>query len=198
MTRQDDPHFNRVLIDSIPFPLFVMDEEIRIAGFNQAASTLLGDSPAFALSRKGGEALHCIHATEAIGGCGASEACKACVIRGSVGISCREGRVVRHPQRMRLVGPGGSRDLYLLITASPVADSEPPLALLILQEIGELVSTQGIVPVCMHCGKVRGAPGRWASMEQYLKEHLDLDMSHGLCPECLKEHYPDEAREILP
>ncbi|HVO38154.1 MAG TPA: hypothetical protein VMV03_03915 [Spirochaetia bacterium] len=194
MTPHDDPQFNRALIDSVPFPLFVVNDEVRIIGFNRIGSTMLGDNPAFALTGKGGEALHCIHATEALGGCGASEACKTCVIRGSVGVSCREGKIVRRPQRMHLVGPGGAREVYLLITTSPVTDTAPPLALLILQEIGELVSTQGIVPVCMHCGKVRGtAEEQWASMEQYLKEHLDLDMSHGLCPECLKKHYPDVA-----
>ena len=193
MTRQDDPQFNRVLIDSVPFPLFVVDDDMRIVAFNRTGLTMLGGNPAFAFARKGGEALHCIHATEALGGCGATEACKTCVIRGSVAVSCREGRVIRRPQRMQLVGQDGTRDVYLLITASPVPDTAPPLAVLLLQEIGELLSTQGIVPVCMHCGKVREARDQWASMEQYLKEHLDLDMSHGLCPECLRKHYPDVA-----
>jgi len=199
MVTPEDRQFSGSLIDSVPFPVFVVDPDIRLVAFNRVASTMVGDNPSLAFSRKSGEALHCIHATEAIGGCGASEACKTCVIRASVGLSARTGEVVRRPQRMQLVGPQGEvRDIYLLIVTSPVADATPPLVMLILQEIGELVSTQGIVPVCMHCGKVRERSDEWASMEQYLKQHLDLDMSHGLCPECLRKHYPDAAAEASP
>ena len=183
--------FYRAVIDAIPFPLFVVDDDVKIAAFNQAASAMLGDNPALAFSTKGGEALHCFHATEALGGCGASEACKTCVVRISVGQSCREGVVVRRPQRMRLVGPNGLREVYLLITTNPFRDKDRTLAVLILQDIGELVSTQGIVPICMHCRKVRNTSTGWEPMEQYLKEHLDLNMSHGLCPECLKKYYPE-------
>ena len=191
MSSQGDSGFNRAVIDAIPFPLFVVDDDVKIVAFNNAASTMLGDNPALAFSTKGGEALHCFHATEALGGCGASEACKTCVVRVSVGRSCRDGVVVRRPQRMQLVSPRGMREVYLLITTRPFRDKDRTLAVLILQDIGELVSTQGIVPICMHCRKVRDTSDGWAPMEQYLKEHLDLDMSHGLCPECLKKYYPE-------
>jgi PAS domain-containing protein len=179
------------MVDAIPFPLFVVDDDVRILAFNNAAAAMLGDKPQLALSTKGGEALHCIHSTEAIGGCGFSEACKKCVVRTSVGVSCREGIAVRRPQRMRLVGPEGVREVYLLITTNRLPDTDRTLVVLMFQEIGELLQNQGIVPVCMHCRKVRETSMKWEPMEQYLKEHMDLDMSHGLCPECLKKHYPE-------
>ena len=59
------------------------------------------------------------------------------------------------------------------------------------QDIGELVSTQGVVPIGMRCRRVRDTSDGWAPMEQYLKDHLDLDMSHGVCPDCLKKYYPE-------
>ena len=119
MSNPCDSQFNRGIIDAIPFPLFVVDNDVKIVAFNHAASSMLGDEPALAFNTKGGEALHCVHSTEAIGGCGASEACRTCVVRGSVGLSCREGAVVRRPQRMQRVGPHEVRDVYLLITTSP-------------------------------------------------------------------------------
>jgi hypothetical protein len=63
------------------------------------------------------------------------------------------------------------------------------------QDIGELVSTQGLVPICMHCGRVRDLSNQWAPMERYLRDRLDLDVTHGLCPACLKKHYPDYTAE---
>ncbi len=195
MNGPDDPSFYRAILDAIPSPVFVVDDDVRIVAFNHAASALLGETPALAISTKGGEALHCIHSTEAIGGCGASEACRTCVVRNSVNLSCRDGVVVRRPQRMRLVGPEGAREVYLLVTTNPLAGADKPLAVLIFQDIGELVSTQGLVPICMHCRKVRDASNDWAPMEQYLKEHLDLDLSHGLCPDCLKKYYPEVSAQ---
>jgi len=186
-----DIPLDRVITDSIPFPLFVVDEDVRILSFNRAAASMLGANPEVTLNRRGGEALHCIHSTEAIGGCGASEPCKTCIVRASVGLSCRNGSMVHRPQRMQLVGQQGTRDVYVLITTSPLAETHPPLALLMFQDIGVLVSMQGIVPVCMHCKKVREQSDQWKSMDQYLRDNLDLDISHGLCPECQKKYYPE-------
>jgi nitrogen fixation/metabolism regulation signal transduction histidine kinase len=192
------PHeldFVTAALDAVPYPLFVVDDDVKIIAFNHAASSLLGDTPTFALSTRGGEALHCIHATEAIGGCGASEACKSCVVRTSVVLSCRDRVAVRRPQRMQLVGAEGARDVYLLVTTNPIQDTDRHRAVLMFQDIGELVSTQGLVPICMHCGKVRDLSNQWAPMEQYLKDRLDLGVTHGLCPVCLKKHYPDYAAD---
>lgn len=186
--------FSGSILNALPSPLFVVDSDIRIVAFNKAASALLGDAPERALTTRGGEALHCIHATDAIGGCGASEACATCVIRTSVGVSCREGCVVRHPQRMRLVGPGGVRDVYLLVTTSWLPETVPSLVVLVLQDIGELVSTQGLIPICMHCRRVYDKSKNWRPMESYLKDHLDLEVTHGLCPECFARHYPEISR----
>lgn len=191
MNSPGDSQFHQAIVDSIPFPLFVVDDDVRIVAFNHAASLMLGDKPVLAFNTKGGEALHCIHSTESLGGCGASEACKTCVVRASVGLSCRNAVVVRRPQRMQLVSPEGVREVYLLITTNPFHGMDRTLAVLMFQELGELLSTQGIVPICMHCRKVRDTSDEWGPMEKYLKEHLDLDLSHGLCPECLQKYYPE-------
>jgi hypothetical protein len=186
-----NPGLYGALLDAVPYAVFVVDDDVKILAFNEAAAPLLGAPPTLALNTKGGEALHCIHSTETIGGCGASEACKTCVVRNSVGLSCRDGVMVHRPQRMQLVGPQGTSEVYLLVTTNPIPGTDPPLSVLMFQDIGELVSSQGLVPICMHCRKVRDTSDSWEPMERYLKDHLDLDVSHGLCPECLKKHYPE-------
>lgn len=49
---------------------------------------------------------------------------------------------------------------------------------------------QGILPICMHCHKIRTDDESWQKMEGYIQDHSEAEFSHGLCPECLEEHYP--------
>jgi len=44
---------------------------------------------------------------------------------------------------------------------------------------------QGLVPICMHCKKIRNEEDIWERLEVYLEEHADVEFSHGLCDECL-------------
>lgn len=50
---------------------------------------------------------------------------------------------------------------------------------------------QGILPICMHCHKVRDDKEVWQRLDQYIAEHTDAMLSHSLCPECYEKHYPE-------
>lgn len=60
-----------------------------------------------------------------------------------------------------------------------------------------IASLEGILPVCMHCRKVRqkdgdpADPASWIALETFVKKSIDTDVSHGICPDCLKEHYSE-------
>ena len=43
----------------------------------------------------------------------------------------------------------------------------------------------------MHCRTIRDEDGTWESLEHYISAHTDTQFSHGLCAECLEEHYPE-------
>lgn len=47
----------------------------------------------------------------------------------------------------------------------------------------------GHLTVCSGCYSIRGDEGRWASPEQYVKTRSGTRFSHGICPECVEEHY---------
>lgn len=65
-----------------------------------------------------------------------------------------------------------------------------------LREALKKVKTlRGIIPICMFCRKIRDDAGYWAALERYLGEHTDARASHGLCPACAKEHYPEALGE---
>jgi len=49
----------------------------------------------------------------------------------------------------------------------------------------------GLLPICSHCKRIRQPDGTWVAVERYVHQHSEADFSHGICPDCQKEHYPD-------
>jgi CheY-like chemotaxis protein len=52
-----------------------------------------------------------------------------------------------------------------------------------------------LLPICAGCKKIRNDKGYWEQVEQYLREHSDVDFTHGFCPECMTRLYPGFAKE---
>ncbi|MFC1745809.1 hypothetical protein ACFL35_17585 [Candidatus Riflebacteria bacterium] len=55
---------------------------------------------------------------------------------------------------------------------------------------------KGLLPICAGCKKIRDDKGYWNQIETYIGEHTDVDFSHGMCPDCMQEHYPEIWKEI--
>jgi preprotein translocase subunit YajC len=55
----------------------------------------------------------------------------------------------------------------------------------------EVVTLRGIIPICASCKKVRDDKGYWNQIESYIRNHSEADFSHGICPDCAKNLYPD-------
>jgi PAS domain S-box-containing protein len=55
----------------------------------------------------------------------------------------------------------------------------------------EIKTLRGILPLCSFCKKIRDDKGYWEQVDVYIYKHLQADISHSICPECAKEHYPD-------
>lgn len=62
--------------------------------------------------------------------------------------------------------------------------------------IGEIKTLRGILPICAHCKKIRDDQGYWNQLENYIQSHSEADFSHGICEECLRQHYPEFAPDI--
>jgi len=52
------------------------------------------------------------------------------------------------------------------------------------------------LPICAHCKKIREDDGSWTSIEKYISDHSEAEFSHGLCPACVKELYPQYAERL--
>ncbi len=57
--------------------------------------------------------------------------------------------------------------------------------------IEQIRQLEGLLPICMFCGKVRDDSDVWQRLEDYVSERLGTRLSHSLCQDCLRIHYGD-------
>jgi hypothetical protein len=180
------------ILNAMPLPVFVVDADVKIIAFNITASQMLDKEPAMILRKRAGEILHCVHFQEVAEGCGRAPSCTDCIVRNSVATSLRDQKIICQKARMELVEEGnGVKEIFLLITTAPFLYRDNEFVLLILQDISEVMELKHILPICSHCKKIRNDDQYWQSVENYFKTHMNLDFSHGICPECMKTLYPE-------
>lgn len=56
----------------------------------------------------------------------------------------------------------------------------------------EVKALSGLLPICSHCHRIRDDQGYWNRLESFIGDRSDAQFSHGICPGCLEEHYPDD------
>ena len=55
----------------------------------------------------------------------------------------------------------------------------------------EIKILKGQLPICAHYKRIRDVQDQWLQLEEYLLDHSEARFSHGICPECLKENFPE-------
>jgi CheY-like chemotaxis protein len=59
------------------------------------------------------------------------------------------------------------------------------------EALSHVKQLQGLLPICMHCKKIRDDRDTWHRVESYIEEHSGAMFTHSLCEECLTKHYPE-------
>jgi hypothetical protein len=55
----------------------------------------------------------------------------------------------------------------------------------------ELKCLRGLLPICMHCNRIRTADDNWEEIQSYVTAHTEASFTHSLCRDCLETHYPE-------
>jgi PAS domain S-box-containing protein len=85
---------------------------------------------------------------------------------------------------------GGGTLLGVICSATDITSSKNLIAK--LQEALEEVSVlSGLLSICASCKRIRDEQQTWISLESYIQAHSAAKFSHGMCPDCLRELYPD-------
>jgi hypothetical protein len=58
-----------------------------------------------------------------------------------------------------------------------------------------LEKLEGLLHICAFCKNIRNDRGQWERLEKVIMERSEARFSHGFCPDCVRIHYPEIARE---
>jgi len=180
------------IFDAYPSPTLLVDGDVRVLHANRAARDELdlaaGGEP---LRMRSGELLQCLNTSAHPEGCGHADACRRCVVRGSVSRALSSGAVRRARAFMQLSRGGRVDEVHYLVSAAPIAHEGRALAILTLEDVSEIVHLRSLLPICAGCRKIRDGDNYWRTVEEYFKQSLDIDFSHGFCEACVERLYPE-------
>ena len=61
--------------------------------------------------------------------------------------------------------------------------------------LAEIKVLQDILPICSYCRKIRSDNDYWVTVESYIAEQTNSTFTHGVCPDCMRQHVePELAR----
>lgn len=61
----------------------------------------------------------------------------------------------------------------------------------LVEALEKVKQLSGLLPICANCKKIRDDAGYWHDVAVYIRDHSEADFSHGICPDCAKELYPE-------
>ncbi len=57
--------------------------------------------------------------------------------------------------------------------------------------LDEVKKLSGYLPICASCKNIRDDKGYWNQIEEYISQHSEVRFSHGICPKCKIDLYPE-------
>jgi hypothetical protein len=59
------------------------------------------------------------------------------------------------------------------------------------EALGHVHTLSGLLPICAGCKKIRDDAGQWQDIESYVENRSTVEFSHGFCPDCVEQLYPN-------
>lgn len=63
--------------------------------------------------------------------------------------------------------------------------------ILLKKALNEIKELKGLIAICSHCKNIRNDRGFWQQIELYIENNSNAKFSHGICPDCFEEIYPE-------
>jgi AmiR/NasT family two-component response regulator len=94
-----------------------------------------------------------------------------------------------------LVKPPTARDLERAITIARARFKDlvelRRLNAQLQDALNRVKALQGLLPICASCKRIRDDRGYWHQVDDYMREHGDMEFTHAYCPDCLTRLYSD-------
>lgn len=63
--------------------------------------------------------------------------------------------------------------------------------------LDQVKQLSGLLPICGSCKKIRDDSGYWQDVAVYISSHSEAEFSHGICPDCMAQLYPEYHQKRL-
>jgi len=70
-----------------------------------------------------------------------------------------------------------------------IEEERRKLTLDLQDALAKIKRLRGLLPICASCKKIRDDKGYWNELEAYISDHSEAEITHGFCPDCLKNLY---------
>lgn len=175
-----DPRLGAGILEALPHATFLVDADSRVVHANAAGRELFGVEPGSAL----GTVIGC---AEAAGeACGARPGCSDCSIAEVVRRALAGEQARARAFLLRTGASGEPADLHLLVAGAPFRGGGGAHAILVLQDVDQILADPCVVRICGACGRVRDEEGEWHPLHRYLQDRLGLEASEEICPGCAR------------
>ena len=82
------------------------------------------------------------------------------------------------------------KEISALIKGSIIEYEGRKYALIIIQNMAEIMRTDGVVNICSNCKKIKRSEFSWQDIEAYIKDNFaNIHFSHCICPDCSEKLY---------
>jgi hypothetical protein len=86
---------------------------------------------------------------------------------------------------------GGVAVLRDVTEKKKLAENQETLIRKYADALSKVKTLSGLLPICAKCKKIRDDQGYWNQIELYIARHSEAEFSHGICPSCAIELYPE-------
>lgn len=87
------------------------------------------------------------------------------------------------------------RAVYYAIERKALSIKQAHLIRSLEKALAEVKTLSGLLPICARCKKIRAENDQWQRVDEFISSRTNAEFTHGLCPDCLKEMYPDTGKK---
>jgi K+-sensing histidine kinase KdpD len=138
------------ILDILPNISMILNEQRQVVFINSAALSNLQQKPENVIGARPGEILGCIHATEMVGGCGTSEACRVCGAVIAILEAIDSNKRNSKECRITTETSAGEASMDLLVTAIPIATAKGKFIIVSLDDISNTKRREVLERVFFH------------------------------------------------
>ena len=175
------------LLDCIPSNIFVFDKDLRVVYSNRASSDLTGKEPKATFQKLCGESLNCLNSLSDGLECGKTEFCNDCVLRNSIIKAFNGEKTFRLNFNLKIVRNNKTTKNSLKISSFPLNHDGKSYVVAIIENMSEINELRDLLPICAWCKKIKDDKEYWHQLEHYMTNHMDIFITHGICPDCRKK-----------